>query len=59
MTGKDGGTFTIDFVVRPSHEDTSEGLFHRTRYLMEEEVNELPSNDTKPMLLALHGLTGA
>ncbi|KAI5806580.1 Alpha/Beta hydrolase protein [Peziza echinospora] len=58
MIGKDGGTFTIDFVVPPTHNDTSEGLFHRTRHLIQEEIDELPSNDTKPMLLALHGLTG-
>jgi len=58
MTGQDGGSFTLDFVVAPSEDHTAEGLWHRTRYLTQEEEDNLPSDDTKPMLLALHGLTG-
>lgn len=58
MTGRDGGSFTIDFVIPPSDDHTSEGLWDRTRYLTKEEEDNLPSSDTKPMLLALHGLTG-
>lgn len=58
LLGKDGGTFTLDFVVPPSENHTAEGLWHRTRYLNKEEEETLPSDDSKPMLLALHGLTG-
>ncbi|KAF8473812.1 Alpha/Beta hydrolase protein [Kalaharituber pfeilii] len=58
LVGKDGGTFTVDFVVPPSENHTSEGLWHRTRYMTTEEQKALPSDDSKPMLLALHGLTG-
>ncbi|RPB25383.1 AB-hydrolase YheT [Terfezia boudieri ATCC MYA-4762] len=58
MVAKDGGTYTLDFVVLPSEAHTAPGLWHRTRYLSKEEQDSLASEDSKPMLLALHGLTG-
>jgi len=58
MVGNDGGTYTLDFVVPPSEDHTAPGLWHRTRYLSKQEQDGLASEDTKPMLLALHGLTG-
>lgn len=58
MVGKDGGTFTLDFVVPPSENHTAEGLWHRTRYLTNEELENMATEDDKPMLVAFHGLTG-
>lgn len=57
MTGTDGGTFTVDFQVEPS-DDESEGLPERTRFLRDDELKAQGSDDTRPMIVALHGLSG-
>lgn len=51
------GTFTVDFVV-PPYEGSEEGLFERTTHYTEDEIKNLGSLDSKPMLVALHGLSG-
>ncbi|EEA18944.1 hypothetical protein TMatcc_010508 [Talaromyces marneffei ATCC 18224] len=65
------GQFAVDFVV-PAYPKTTDpeatdearkytlpsGLPARTTFFSKEELAALPSNDTKPMLVALHGLTG-
>lgn len=59
------GTFSVDFVV-PAFEDTvtlpdwkEKGtLPPRTVMFSEQEKNEFGSDDSKPMLVALHGLSG-
>jgi predicted alpha/beta-fold hydrolase len=53
----DGGHFAVDFVV-DKEGPTSEGLPPRTRHMTLEESANLGSDDDKPMLVALHGLTG-
>ncbi|OJJ97322.1 hypothetical protein ASPACDRAFT_62989 [Aspergillus aculeatus ATCC 16872] len=65
------GHFAVDFVVDPyepsKNDQTSdperkytlpEGLPERTSFFTEEEFTALPSDDTKPMLVVLHGLSG-
>ncbi|OOF91125.1 hypothetical protein ASPCADRAFT_211407 [Aspergillus carbonarius ITEM 5010] len=65
------GHFAIDFVVDPyeppsdAHATDSErkftqpsGLPERTSFFSEDEYAALPSDDTKPMLVVLHGLSG-
>ena len=65
------GQFAIDFVVEPyeapsdPHATDAErkhtlpsGLPERTAMLSEDEFAALPSDDTKPMLVVLHGLSG-
>ncbi|KAH1909762.1 hypothetical protein KXV57_000833 [Aspergillus fumigatus] len=66
------GHFAVDFVVEPyetprdNAEATDEarrytlpsGLPERTSFFSEEEFQALPSDDTKPMLVLLHGLSG-
>lgn len=66
------GHFAVDFVVEPyetptdNAEATDEarrytlpsGLPERTSFFSEEEFRALPSDDTKPMLVVLHGLSG-
>jgi uncharacterized protein len=51
------GTFTVDFVVEPFKE-TDGSLPPRTVYYTEDELNAIGSDDTRPMLLVLHGLSG-
>lgn len=51
------GTYTVDFVVSP-YEGSEEGLFPRTTHYTEEEFKDIGSLDSKPMLVALHGLSG-
>lgn len=51
------GTFAVDFVVKP-YNDSEEGLPPRTTYYSEDELEHIGSLDTKPMLVALHGLSG-
>ena len=51
------GTFAADFVV-PPYEDTDATLPPRTTYYTAEEHANLGSDDNKPMLFALHGLSG-
>jgi predicted alpha/beta-fold hydrolase len=65
------GTYAIDFVVKPYEmppegELTDQarkytqpsGLPTRTSFYSEEEFAGIASNDTKPMLVVLHGLSG-
>ncbi|KAL2262473.1 hypothetical protein VTK26DRAFT_1204 [Humicola hyalothermophila] len=51
------GIFAVDFVVDP-HQDVDESLPPRTAYFSEDEFAEIGSDDSKPMLLVLHGLSG-
>lgn len=51
------GTFAVDFVVSP-YQGTDEALPPRTTYYSDDEVDEIGSLDDKPMLVALHGLSG-
>lgn len=51
------GTFAVDFVV-PPHTDTNPTLPPRTINFTDEEFGNIGSDDGKPMLITLHGLTG-
>lgn len=51
------GTFAVDFAVAP-FDETHDSLPPRTAYYTDSELNELGSPDSKPMLVALHGLSG-
>ncbi|KUJ19984.1 AB-hydrolase YheT [Mollisia scopiformis] len=51
------GSFAVDFISRPSPEkDTS--LPIRTTYFIDDEFSSISSDDTRPMLVVLHGLSG-
>lgn len=66
------GHFAVDYVVQPPHsaEESEHGLKEdptgvghrnlppRTSYLTDKEFEHLPSEDTKPLLITLHGLSG-
>ncbi|KAL1953104.1 hypothetical protein VTO42DRAFT_3584 [Malbranchea cinnamomea] len=64
------GTFEVDFVVEPydtsavvedpdaPKPDPKQPLPERTTFFTVKEFAALPSNDTKPMLIVLHGLSG-
>lgn len=51
------GTFAVDFAVS-AHDDTDEGLPPRTAFMSDEEFVGLGSDDRRPMLIVLHGLSG-
>jgi predicted alpha/beta-fold hydrolase len=51
------GTFAVDFVV-PKHEDADETLPPRTAYFSEYDFAKIGSDDDRPMLIVLHGLSG-
>lgn len=51
------GTFAVDFVVKPFTE-TDETLPPRTTYFKDVEFSNIASLDSRPMLIALHGLSG-
>jgi len=51
------GSFCVDFVTQPFQESDS-SLPIRTTYFSDDEFEKLPSEDTRPMLVALHGLSG-
>lgn len=51
------GTFAVDFAVGP-HEDVDETLPPRTAYYSEEGFAGIASEDSRPMLIVLHGLSG-
>lgn len=51
------GTFAVDFVT-PPHQEHDATLPPRTAYLQPGEFEALGSDDTKPMLIVLHGLSG-
>lgn len=62
----DGGSFAVDFVVHtPSSahhvhlkDDPTQELPPRTTYYTEEEFSSLGGDDSKPLLIMLHGLAG-
>lgn len=51
------GTFAVDFAVEP-HDDADETLPPRTAYYTEKEFANIASDDSRPMLIVLHGLSG-
>ncbi|TGJ86513.1 hypothetical protein E0Z10_g2223 [Xylaria hypoxylon] len=51
------GSFAVDFVTEPST-DSDESLPPRTTYFSKEELTNMDSDDSRPMLIVLHGLTG-
>ncbi|KAG6009672.1 hypothetical protein E4U21_001736 [Claviceps maximensis] len=51
------GTFAVDFAVEP-FEGGDETLPRRTTYYSDEELASMASEDCKPMLVVLHGLSG-
>ena len=51
------GTFAVDFVVS-AYESTDDTLPSRTTYFSNQEFEALGSDDTKPMVITLHGLSG-
>ena len=51
------GTFAVDFVVHP-YEGSDETLPPRTTYFTEEAFPNIGSEDSTPMLVCLHGLSG-
>ena len=51
------GSFAVDFVVKP-YEESDASLPPRTTYYEDAEFENIGSLDDKPMLVALHGLSG-
>ena len=51
------GTFAVDFAV-PEYDGFDELLPPRTTFYSEREIGELHSDDSTPMLVMLHGLSG-
>ncbi|KAL2179213.1 Alpha/Beta hydrolase protein [Thermothelomyces heterothallicus CBS 202.75] len=51
------GTFAVDFAVEP-HTDVDEGLPPRTAFYSDEDFAKIASDDSRPMLIVLHGLSG-
>jgi predicted alpha/beta-fold hydrolase len=51
------GSYAVDFVVRP-YEGADPSLPERTTYFSDKEFDTIGSSDSKPMLVALHGLSG-
>ena len=51
------GSYCVDFVTQPFSE-TDETLPVRTTYFSDAEYEKFGSSDTRPMLVALHGLSG-
>lgn len=51
------GTFAVDFAVAP-HQETDDSLPRRTAFFKDEEWANIGSDDTRPMLVVLHGLSG-
>lgn len=62
----EGGSFAVDFVVHTPNSAAPENLKDdlnmelppRTTYYTEDEFRSLGSDDTKPLLIMLHGLAG-
>ena len=54
------GTFTVDWVVHSPAKDVDDSLPPRTTYYTDSELEGLErgSDDNKPMLITLHGLSG-
>jgi hypothetical protein len=51
------GSFAVDFVT-PPHEDADPSLPPRTAYFTDEQLAGIGSEDSRPMLIVLHGLSG-
>ncbi|KAM0598340.1 hypothetical protein ACHAP1_002549 [Verticillium nonalfalfae] len=51
------GTFAVDFAV-DAFDETDDSLPERTVHFTDDEFESLGSNDTKPQLIVLHGLSG-
>lgn len=51
------GSFTVDFAVEP-HEENDKSLPWRTVHYTDDELKNMGSDDSKPMLVVLHGLSG-
>lgn len=51
------GTFAVDFVADP-FEETDDSLPPRTVYYDDDEFEGIGSDDTRPQLVVLHGLSG-
>lgn len=51
------GTFAVDFVVDP-YEEVDPELPPRTTHYTDESFDSISSDDSKPMLVILHGLSG-
>jgi predicted alpha/beta-fold hydrolase len=51
------GTYAVDFTVEP-YEGSDDTLPKRTTYYSDEEFANIASDDSKPMLVVLHGLSG-
>lgn len=51
------GTFSVDFAVKPFSE-SDDSLPPRTTYFSDDEFGNIGSQDNRPMLIALHGLSG-
>lgn len=52
------GSFAVDFVTAPSPDEEDKSLPPRTTYFSKEELVSMGSDDGRPMLVVLHGLTG-
>lgn len=52
------GTFAVDFAVEPFEAPDDPSLSRRTAYFTPEEFEHIGSDDCKPMLVVLHGLSG-
>ncbi|KAF2146125.1 uncharacterized protein K452DRAFT_263711 [Aplosporella prunicola CBS 121167] len=52
------GTFAVDFVHRIASDGVDDSLPPRTTYYTDQEFGEVGSDDSKPMLVTLHGLSG-
>ncbi|KAI5924299.1 Alpha/Beta hydrolase protein [Camillea tinctor] len=53
------GTFAVDFAVpSAAEEEVDETLPPRTTYFSEAELSAMGSDDSRPMLVILHGLSG-
>ncbi|KAL8383169.1 hypothetical protein RB595_006771 [Gaeumannomyces hyphopodioides] len=51
------GSFAVDFAV-PPHKDVDDTLPPRTAYYSDEDFAALGSDDSRPMLVVMHGLSG-
>ncbi|OBR11958.1 Alpha beta fold family [Colletotrichum higginsianum IMI 349063] len=51
------GTFAVDFVTEP-FKDVDSTLPPRTKYFEDQDFETLPSDDDRPQLIVLHGLSG-
>ena len=53
------GQFSVDFVVPLYQVAPSDSLPERTTFFTDQEFAALPSEDSEPMLVVLHGLSGS